>query len=139
MKAREVSLGTRDYVLGGDQVLEFKGALFAKPTNGEELRQQVERLNGEVHILKSAAAIAQRGRVLWRSLGQAHVEMRALDEAAIEEYCGVAESAIGCVGGYEIEALGSRIIRRIDGDVFTIQGMPLFDVLDALHRLGVIE
>jgi septum formation protein len=139
IKARQVSLKHREsFVIGGDQVLIFKGTLLSKPVTQDALRDQLSKLQGSTHDLVSAAAIAKGGHVLWRGEGRARITVRHLKPEDIDAYVDQVPEAAYSVGGYHIEGLGSRILRRAMGDPHTIQGLPLLELLEGLRDLDVI-
>lgn len=140
MKARKIAerLPGR-LVLGCDQVLEQGGETFAKPESAAAARAQLLRLRGSQHKLLSAAVLYDGGRPVWRHVGEVRLRMRAFSEAYLDDYVernwpGIGES----VGGYKLEEEGVRLFERIEGDYFTILGLPLIELLNYLGRRGVI-
>ena len=123
-------------VLGGDQMLAVDGRWLTKPKNRAGLKRQISDLQGRSHHLHSAAVLMRGGRVTWQGAETAHLTMRALCDEDIEAYVAAAPaSVLGCVGGYEIEGLGVTLFEKIEGDMFTIQGLPLLSVLAALREI----
>ena len=140
MKAARVS-GKRPeaLVLGGDQVLSCEGRLFSKPGRPEEACEQIAALMGQTHRLYSAAVIYQGGEPVWRHVSEARLTMGRLSSAWIEGYVARNWDAIRhSVGGYRIEEEGVRLFSRIDGDHFTILGLPLLPLLSFLSLRGTI-
>ncbi len=126
-------------VIGADQTLEIDGALLTKPASREAARAQLKSLSGRTHKLHSAFAIARGGRRLVRQARSARLTMRRLDDAEIDRYLNdVGHAAMSSVGAYQLEGLGIRLFERIDGDYFTILGLPLIPLLASLRRLGAI-
>lgn len=126
-------------VLGGDSVLAFGNEIISKCRSLSELRALLKRLSGHSHQLISAAALAREGAVLWRHTGQARMTMRALSEAFLDEYLAAeGEMLLSCVGGYRYEGRGAQLFAGMDGDFFTVLGLPLLAVLDALRREGIL-
>lgn len=124
-------------VLGSDQVLAFKGRLFAKPEDREAAARQIADLQGQTHILLSSAVIYHDGGPIWRTVGQARMTMHRLSTAEIDAYLDRAWPDVGSsVGAYHAESLGARLFSRIDGDWFTVMGLPLLDVLSFLRLRG---
>jgi len=127
-------------VLGSDQLLvTADGALLDKPGTRARAAAQLRSLSGATHQLISAAAIALGGEVIWRKVDTARLTMRPLSDAFIETYLDAeADHIIDCVGAYRIEAMGAQLFTRIQGDHFTVQGLPLLPVLDFLRLRGVL-
>lgn len=140
MKAARVS-GKRPeaLVLGGDQVLSCEGQLYSKPGSPEEACEQIAALMGQTHRLHSAAVIYQGGEPVWRHVSEARLTMGRLSSAWIEGYVARNWDAIRhSVGGYRIEEEGVRLFARVDGDHFTVLGMPLLPLLQFLSVRGAI-
>jgi septum formation protein len=137
-KAVEVSRRTPGLVLGADQTLDLEGRLFDKPASVMQLRAQLLELRGRTHFLHSALAAARDGKVVWRHEGLARLTMRAFSNAFLEDYLAREGEAVqACVGGYRLEGLGVQLFEAIDGDYFTILGLPLLPVLALLRREGL--
>jgi septum formation protein len=127
-------------VLGCDQVLEFQGRAWAKPATADEARGQLRTLSGQTHRLLSALVLYDRGEPVWRHIGVARLTMRALSDPFLDGYLARNWPAIGAsVGGYRIEVEGIRLFSTIEGDHFTILGLPLLPLLDYLALRGFIE
>lgn len=127
-------------VIGGDQVLEFGGEIMSKARNMEELRQKLEQLSGQSHILISAVCLAQNGQILWRFIDRARLAMRALSPDFLNDYIvEQGEKVLSSVGGYHIEGCGAQLFDKLDGDYFTILGMPLLPLLSQLRLYGVLK
>lgn len=141
MKARKVSERTPGaLVLGCDQVLEHEGDVLSKPESPEEVTSQLRRLRGGRHSLLSAAVVCRDGEPLWRHVGIARLRMRDFSDRYLEGYVarnwpGLSES----VGGYKLEEEGVRLFSAIEGDYFTILGLPLLPLLGWLTVRGEIE
>jgi septum formation protein len=126
-------------VLGADQTLALGGELFAKPADRAAARDQLRALSGRTHELHAAIVFAADTRVLFEHTGVARLTMRRLSDRMLDLYLDAAESAAtASVGGYQIEGLGVQLFERIDGDYFTILGLPLLAVLDFLRRRGCL-
>ncbi len=140
MKAQRVSDRFPDaLVLGCDQILECNGTVFAKPTGPADARTQLRALSGRTHRLLSAAVICRAGAPLWRHVGEARLTIRDLSEAYLDDYLARNwESIRHSVGCYKLEEEGVRLFSRIDGDYFTILGLPLIEVLTVLGIRGDI-
>ncbi len=139
-KARKISSKHPDaLVLGCDQVLAFGDTMFSKPKSQAEAVVQLQTLSGHRHSLLSAAVIYEGSRPVWRHIGQTRLYMRQLSQDWITDYVARNWSSIQySVGGYKIEEEGVRVFERIDGDHFTILGMPLIEILSYLTLRGIL-
>lgn len=127
-------------VLGCDQTLSLGDELFHKPADMEGARRHLLALSGKTHHLNSAAVLVRDGQVLWRIVSVAKMTMRRLDPAFIGGHLArVGDKALQSVGAYQIEGEGIQLFERIDGDYFTIVGLPLLPLLAALRDLDVID
>jgi septum formation protein len=137
-KAVEVSKRLPGLVLGADQTLDLDGRLFDKPASVEELRNQLLELRGRTHVLHAGLAAARSGATVWRHEGRAVLTMRSFSDAFLDDYLAKEGEAVqACVGGYRLEGLGAQLFERIEGDYFTILGLPLLPVLGLLRREGL--
>ena len=137
-KARKVSLKNPEaVVLGCDQVLDFQGEMFSKPADPDEVRTQLLRLKGQRHMLYSAAVIYQNGEPVWRFVGGVRLFMRHFSDTFLDDYVDRNWDSIRhSVGGYKLEEEGVRLFEKIDGDYFTVLGMPLVEILSYLTLRG---
>ena len=127
-------------VLGCDQTLSLGDEVFHKPADMEGARRHLLALSGKTHHLNSAVVLARDGVVLWRHVGVAALTMRKLDPAFIGRYLArVGAKALQSVGTYQIEGEGIQLFDKIEGDYFTIVGLPLLAVLGELRRLEAID
>lgn len=127
-------------VLGCDQTLSLGDEVFHKPADMEGARRHLLALSGKTHQLNSAAVLARDGLVLWRHVGIASLTMRTLDPAFVGRHLArVGKKALGSVGTYQIEGEGIQLFEKIEGDYFTIVGLPLLAVLAELRHLGAID
>jgi septum formation protein len=137
--AREKSLSVSSQlsgrlVVGADQTLALGSRLFSKPAGRVQAAEQLRALAGGVHELHSAVAVARDGEIVFAALASARMTMRELDEAEIEAYLDEAgEAATSSVGAYQLEGLGVHLFERIEGDYFTILGLPLLQLLAFLR------
>jgi septum formation protein len=122
------------YVIGADQTLAFGDRLFSKPAGRTQAAGQLRALAGRAHELHSAVAVARDGKILFADISMARMTMRPLDEAGIDAYLDAAGEAVtSSVGAYQLEGLGVHLFERIEGDHFTILGLPLLPLLAFLR------
>lgn len=140
-KARKISSRhPAQLVLGCDQVLEHDGGILSKPDTPDEARAQLAALRGGTHRLLSAAVIYSDGKPLWRHVGIARLTMRAFSDAYLDDYVARNWDSIRhSVGAYKLEEEGVRLFTRIDGDYFTVLGLPLLELLAYLTLRGDID
>ncbi|WP_375674977.1 Maf family nucleotide pyrophosphatase [Bartonella sp. CL100XZDX] len=140
-KAKNVSDRFPDaFVIGCDQVLDLKGQVFHKTTNIKEAHQRLCELSGKTHSLHSAVALFKNGQKIWVEAFSAHMSVRLLSSEFIERYLArVGKDVINSVGVYQIEGEGIHLFEKIDGDFFTIVGLPLLPLLIKLRHLGIID
>lgn len=141
IKARKISdkvPGT--FVLGCDQVLDHRGTLLSKPDTPQQAVAQLTALRGDRHSLLSAAVICENGEPIWRHIGQVRVRMRDVTDGYIQDYVDRNWDSIRhSVGGYKIEEEGVRLMASIEGDYFSVLGMPLLQLLAFLTVRGVLK
>jgi septum formation protein len=122
-------------VLGADQVLEFEGRSFDKPKDRAELHERLEAMAGRTHFLRGGAVLMRGGAVLAEITDSAALTMRNLTPDEIKAYLdAVPAEVLNTVGGYMLEGEGARLFEKVEGDFFSILGLPLFPVLDVLRR-----
>ena len=125
---------SRQFVVGADQTLALGTRLFSKPAGRAQAAEQLRALAGNRHELHSAVAVARDGRILFEAVSVAGMMMRPLTEAEIEAYLNEAGDAVASsVGAYQLEGLGVHLFKRIEGDHFTILGLPLLKLLAFLR------
>lgn len=139
MKAARAALKySDDLVLGSDQVLVLDGQIMSKATSLDAAIENLHKLQGHAHTLISAAVIYENGRPVWRSFSRAQLIMRPLNRTQIEAYVDdQQDAALHAVGGYFLEGKGAQLFTRVQGDYFTVLGMPLLDVLGFLRTRGI--
>ena len=126
-------------VLGADQVLVHDGRLLSKARDRQSARDQLRALRGGEHQLISAAALVRDGEVVWQDSQCATLAMRDFSDAFLEDYLDrIGDLALSSVGCYHLEGLGAQLFSRVDGDYFTVLGLPLIAVLGALREKGVL-
>lgn len=127
------------YVIGADQTLSVGDRLFNKPAGRDQAAQQLRDLSGRTHELHSAIAVACDGATLFSHVSVAHMTMRQLNDAAIDVYLDAAgDKVTTSVGAYQLEGLGVHLFELIEGDHFTILGLPLLPLLKFLRGEGMI-
>lgn len=139
LKAIKVSRNHEGLVIGGDQMLNLDGEPMDKPADMQEAANHLRRFSGKVHRLETAIVIAENGEPVWRHLSTPKLTVRALNEDFVARY--LEESGPGIlstVGAYKLEGLGAQLFSRIEGDYFSILGLPLLPLLDYLRVRGVI-
>lgn len=139
-KARKLALkGTAGLVLGCDQVLEFEGRVISKCASPGDALELLKEMRGKRHSLLSAAVIYEGNKAVWRHVGQARLMMRDASDAYLEDYVVRNwESVRHSVGGYKLEEEGVRLMARVDGDYFTVLGLPLVELLSYLTLRGTL-
>lgn len=140
-KAEEVSLRkTGALVIGSDQVLSLDGEILHKVEDMEGARRRLLQLSGKIHHLDSAIAVIRDGEVLWSHVERAALTMRTLTPEFVGRHLANAgERVLSSVGAYQIEGMGVQLFEKIEGDLFTIMGLPLLPLLAELRRQGVLE
>lgn len=138
-KALAVSTTRPGLVIGADQTLELEGRLYDKVETFDAARERLQALRGKPHQLHSAVVVTEGGAVVWRALESATLVMRPFSDAFLDGYLAQdGDAALGSVGCYRLEGLGVQLFERIDGDYFTILGLPLMGLFDLLRSRGVL-
>ena len=127
-------------VIGCDQVLEFQGRLISKSSSEAEASRLLQKLSGGEHGLHSSAAVCRKGVTLWQHVDSALITMKKLSNSFIDAYVERnSRTILQSVGCYLIEAEGIRLIKRVEGDFFTVCGLPLMPLLSYLEDMDVLE
>jgi septum formation protein len=139
-KARRVSSGNAGkMVLGCDQVLDFDGRLISKSEDRARALDLLKAMRGRRHTLYSAAVIYEDARPVWRHIGQARLTMRDISDDYLEDYLVRNWGSVsGCVGHYKLEEEGVRLFTRMEGDYFSVLGLPLLEILSYLTLRGTV-
>jgi len=141
-RVKALAVSRRDpeaWVLGADQTLAFDGGLVSKAGSTAEARARLLSMRGRTHHLHSGAALARNGQVVWSGVDTAAMRMRDFSEAFLDVYLAAeGDAVLACVGSYRLEGLGSQLFEAVEGDYFTVLGMPLWPVLTELRRAGVL-
>ena len=128
------------YVLGADQILECGGTLFDKPRSLQQARQQLLQLRGCRHRLVNGLVILKSGQTVWSHTETATLTMRDFSERFLDSYLDtVGEQVLSSVGGYQLEGPGSQLFESVDGDYFSILGLPLLPLLAYLRHIHILE
>ena len=140
-KARAVSTAKPGrIVLGADQTLALDGRRFSKAPDRAGAREQLRALRGNTHALHSAVAVLRGGAVLYEHVAMARLTMRAFSDDFLEAYLDeVGAAAMSSVGGYQLEGRGAQLFERVEGDHFTVLGMPLLPLLEWLRSAKMLE
>lgn len=139
MKAVRVSQSREGLVIGGDQMLALGDEAFDKPRDLADARNHLVRLSGKTHTLETAIVVCEGGIPVWRHLARPKLTMRPLSPDFIDSYlesCG--EKLLATVGAYQLEGLGAQLFTRIEGDYFSVLGLPLLPLLDYLRVRKVL-
>jgi septum formation protein len=140
-KASEVShRSPGKYVVGSDQIMSMRGEIFHKSKTLEQARTQLLTMRGKTHRLSSAVSIVKNGETLWTHVATADMTFREYSEDFLDSYIERAGDAVLLsVGAYQFEGLGQQLFEKIEGDFFTILGLPMLPLLAALRNLEVID
>jgi septum formation protein len=126
-------------VLGADQVLDFDGTAVAKPATTDAARRQLEQLRGREHWLETAVCCAQGERIVWRHHDRAKLVMRQFSDRFLADYLeGTGTDALSSVGAYKLEGPGIQLFDLVEGDYFSILGLPLLPLLAFLRSEGLV-
>ena len=127
-------------VIGSDQVLEYQGRILSKPETAEDAAEQLRTLRGKQHKLLSAVVVYHEAEPVWRYVGQVRLLMRDISDEYLSDYVARNWPGIGeSVGSYKLEEEGSRLFSRIEGDYFTVLGLPLLELIGFLTQRGEID
>lgn len=142
-KAKAIEVSSRNIsalVLGADQTLSLNGTVFHKPDGIDGAKRHLQALSGQTHQLNSGVALAVDGKIVWHHLSIARLTMRTLSDEFIDRHLQrVGDLVLSSVGAYQYEAEGVQLFEAIEGDYFTIVGLPLLPVLKELRERGVID
>jgi septum formation protein len=138
LKALSVSRGRKAFVIGADQMLALGSEVFDKPKSAAEAREHLLRLRGQTHELITAAVVAREGAIIWRHIDTPKLKMRAFSDAFLDDYLSRAgERVLHSVGAYQLEGLGAQLFERVEGDYFSVLGLPLLPLLAFLRQHGI--
>lgn len=138
-KALVVSRRRDDIVLGADQTLALDERRYTKPVDIDSARTQLKSLAGQTHALHSAAAVARGNDILFETVSTARLTMRPLSDASLDAYLAAAGDRVTrSVGGYQLEGVGVHLFEKIEGDHFTVLGLPLLPLLAYFRKAGML-
>lgn len=127
-------------VIGSDQTLCLDGVMLHKPANMDEARRRLLKLSGRAHELNSAVCLARDGEILWRHVETVIIRFRDLDPGFVGRHLAAAgDKVLSSVGAYQIEGLGVQLIELVEGDYFSIIGLPLLSLLAQLRKMQMID
>ena len=141
LKAQRVSRHHPDaLVIGADQILDCAGVWFDKPVDNSHARTHLMALRDRTHELISCVCVVRDGQRLWHHLGHAKLTMRPFTDGFLDDYlAAVGPAALESVGAYQLEGRGAQLFSKVEGDYFTILGLPLLALLDFLRNHGVVK
>jgi septum formation protein len=138
LKALSVSRKHAGFVIGADQMLALGGEVFDKPKSSDEARAHLLRLRGQTHELITAAVVAKEGAIIWRHIDAPKLRMRAFSDAFLDDYLTRSgDQVLRSVGAYQLEGLGAQLFERVEGDYFSVIGLPLLPLLAFLREHGI--
>lgn len=127
-------------VIGSDQTMSLGSRVYHKPKTLAEAKENLLSLSDKTHRLNSAIAFARDNEIVWEHVAHADLTVRALNETFVDRYLSrVGEKVYGSVGAYQLEGEGIQLFSRIEGDYFTILGLPMLPLLEKLRELGAID
>ena len=135
-----INIWPNDLIISCDQILSFNGEIFSKPKNKEIAMNQIKKLRGSKHLLITASTIIENSEIIWRDVSKAEMFMRELSDNQVFNY--IEKIGIECtrsVGGYMIENEGIKLFNKINGDYFTILGIPLTKIINFLFEKDFIN
>lgn len=141
LKAKRASRDdSESFIIAADQMLACDGVWYDKPADMAQARQQLQSLRGKMHELTSAVVLARGGSIIWCHIDTAKMTMRDFSDGFLDAYLAQAgDNVLSSVGCYQLEGLGVQLFSRIQGDFFTILGMPLLPLLDVLRENKVLR
>ena len=140
-KARDVASGRPEaLVIGSDQTLSLGERVFHKPADLSDAREHLRAMSGRTHELNSAVVLVENGAIAWRHVSTARLTMRLLSDDFIGRYLDrVGQSVLASVGAYQLEGEGIQLFEHIEGDYFTILGLPMLPLLAQLRSMDMID
>ncbi len=127
-------------VIGADQLLVFENQVMAKASDMDQARDRLLRMRGKTHSLESAVCCVQDGKLIWSHTDAAHLTMRDISPEFVGRYlASVGENVLSSVGCYQLEAEGIQLFEKIEGNYFTILGLPMLPLLAFLRKRGLLH
>ena len=137
-KASRIDAG-EDLVIGADQILDLDGRWFDKPADIEAAKDHIRALRGRSHVLETAVVCFRGGRQIWSHVEAPRLTMRDVSESFLADYAArEGDALLGSVGAYRIEGLGAQLFERVEGDLFSVLGLPVLPLLGFLRQHGEI-
>ena len=136
-KALSIHARPKEIIIGADQILLHKNKIYDKPKSIQEATKHLKELSNKTHNLISGTVISKKNKIIWRHQSLSKMRMHKLTNKEINEYLSKSgKNILKCVGAYNIEGYGSKLFKHIDGDFFSIVGLPLIELLNAIKKLG---
>lgn len=134
-KALSINTGPNNIVIGADQVLLHNNKTYDKPKSPNEAKKHLKQLSNKTHKLISGTVISRKNKIIWRHNNVAKMTMNKLTNKEIENYLiKSGKNILKCVGAYNIEGYGSTLFKKIDGDFFSIVGLPLIQLINEIRK-----
>ena len=135
-KALSINSKKQDLVIGADQILLFKGRVYDKPKSLAEAKKHLLEFSGKTHHLISGTVIARNKTIIWRHLSLAKMKMHPLTKKTVDDYLALSgKKILKSVGAYNIEGYGVKLFNKIDGDYYSIVGLPIIPLLNKIKKL----
>ena len=135
-KALSINTGPNNIVIGADQVLLHNNKTYDKPKSSNEAKKHLKQLSNKTHKLISGTVISRKNKIIWRHNNVAKMTMNKLTNKEIENYLTKSgKNILKCAGAYNIEGYGSTLFKKIDGDFFSIVGLPLIELLKTIKKI----
>ena len=135
-KALSINTGPNNIVIGADQVLLHNNKTYDKPKSPNEAKKHLKQLSNKTHKLISGTVISRKNKIIWRHNNVAKMTMNKLTNKEIENYLiKSGKNILKCAGAYNIEGYGSTLFKKIDGDFFSIVGLPLIELLKTIKKI----
>jgi len=135
-KALSIDSKKQDIVIGADQILLFKGKIYDKPRSLKEAKEHLLEFSGKIHHLISGTVLVRNKKIIWRHSGVAKMKMHPLTKKTVDDYLALSgKNILKSVGAYNIEGHGVKLFNKIDGDYYSIVGLPIIPLLNKIKKL----